>query len=319
MAAKSDTWMPLYIADYLRDTMHLTRDQHGGYMLLLMACWDRAGRLPNDPGQLAGIAKASATEWRKLAPVLLPFFEVDGSDLIQHRVISEHEKAALLSEKRRLSGAQGGRPRKQNDSKPKANGLQNGSQTTSQNETPLQEPIGSNLEIAETNVSSLSPGKPERARSLVSTGGKEPIPDGFPGPTDVGHAESLIAAAGVVLSAAEHAKRFRSYAKTHNRLVADWFEAWVGWIETEIRKAPLAAVKVELPPAKPWAGPADVRKAFVAAKSEEWTRAYIDPAGWQDVPERALIPATGTAARKILAEARGVLASEKLQLLEKAA
>lgn len=194
-----------------------------------------------------------------------------------------------------------------------APGVPSGSQET---ETGRETGI---LREEETDVSSLSPGKPGRARSLVSTGGKEPIPDEFPGPTDISHAESLIAAASVVLSAADHAKRFRAYAKTHNRRVADWFEAWVGWVEIEISKAPAAAVKVELPPAKPWAGPADVRKAFVTAKSEEWARAYIDPAGWQDVPERALIPATGTAARKILAEARAVLASEKLQLLEKAA
>lgn len=112
MASKSDTWMPLYIADYLRKTMHLNRDQHGGYMLLLMACWDRGGRLPNDPGQLAGIVRATPAEWRKLAPVLLPYFEVDGDHLIQSRVIEEHEKAVRLSEARRLAGKQGGRPKK---------------------------------------------------------------------------------------------------------------------------------------------------------------------------------------------------------------
>lgn len=112
MASKSDTWMPLYIADYLRKTMHLNRDQHGGYMLLLMACWDRGGRLPNDPGQLAGIVRATPAEWRKLAPVLLPYFEVDGDDLIQSRVIEEHEKAVRLSEARRQAGKQGGRPKK---------------------------------------------------------------------------------------------------------------------------------------------------------------------------------------------------------------
>jgi uncharacterized protein YdaU (DUF1376 family) len=138
MAGKSDTWMPLYIADYLRKTMHLTRDQHGAYLLLLMACWDRGGRLPNDAGQLAGIARATAGEWKRLAPIILPFFKSDGAHLVQDRVIEEHEKATRLSEARREAGKQGGRPRKESkdgsQQKPKA--FANGNQIGSQNETP---------------------------------------------------------------------------------------------------------------------------------------------------------------------------------------
>jgi uncharacterized protein YdaU (DUF1376 family) len=129
---KADTWMPFYIADYLRKTMRLTRDQHGGYCLLLMACWDGGGRLPNDPAQLAGIVKASPAEWRKLAPVLLPYFEIDGEWLIHGRVMEERAKAQRLSDARRESGSKGGRPRKQDDSEEKPIGFQNGSQ----NETP---------------------------------------------------------------------------------------------------------------------------------------------------------------------------------------
>jgi uncharacterized protein YdaU (DUF1376 family) len=126
--------MPLYIATYLRKTMHLTRDQHGGYLLLIMACWDRGGRLPNDHAQLAGIVKASPAEWRKLAPVLLPFFEAEGDWLVQPRVLSEYAKAAQLSEIRRQAGLQGGRPKKQTETNEKAIGSQN----HKLNETPAR-------------------------------------------------------------------------------------------------------------------------------------------------------------------------------------
>lgn len=136
--SRADTWMPFYVADYLRDTIHLTRDQHGGYMLLLMACWNGGGRLPNDNGQLAAIAKATPAEWRKMAPVLRRFFKVDGDDLVHGRVVEEHEKAARLSEIRRQNGGKGGRPKKQTETEGKATGLAKPKLT----ETPSPSPVG---------------------------------------------------------------------------------------------------------------------------------------------------------------------------------
>ena len=66
-------------------------------------------------------------------------------------------------------------------------------------------------------------------------------------------------------------------------------------------------------------GPKEIRDAFCALMGEEWCRSYLDRCGWQDVPERALIPATGTAGRKIIGEGRAVLAKFKLTVLEKSA
>lgn len=150
--SKADAWMPLYIADYLRDTMHLTRDQHGAYMLLLMACWTRGGRLANDAGQLAGMVKATAAEWRKLAPVILPYFRVDGDQLVNMRVVEEWEKAQRLSEARRETGKKGGRPKK-------PIGYANGNLEGLQTETPARvaspSPIPPPSEVKDANASSV--------------------------------------------------------------------------------------------------------------------------------------------------------------------
>jgi uncharacterized protein YdaU (DUF1376 family) len=125
MTKRADAWMPLYIGDYMRDTMRLTRDQHGGYLLLLMECWNSGGRLPNDPAQLAAIAKASPGEWKRLSPVLLPYFKVRGEWLYHSRVFKERAKAQKLLETKRENGRKGGRPRKLTETDEKPTGSAN--------------------------------------------------------------------------------------------------------------------------------------------------------------------------------------------------
>lgn len=66
-------------------------------------------------------------------------------------------------------------------------------------------------------------------------------------------------------------------------------------------------------------GPKEVRQAFCEALDDGWCRSYLDPCGWQDVPDRALVPHTALAGRKLVREGRAVLAKLGLIVLEKAA
>jgi uncharacterized protein YdaU (DUF1376 family) len=105
--SNGDRWMPLYVADYLGDTMHLTTLQHGAYVLLLMHYW-KTGPLPDDEEALAAITKLDAKAWKGVWTKLSAFFTVNGDGTLhQKRMDSERQHWADLSEKRRGAGKRG--------------------------------------------------------------------------------------------------------------------------------------------------------------------------------------------------------------------
>lgn len=101
MTARSDTWMPLYIGDYLADTMHLNGAEHGAYVLLIMHYW-RNGPLPDDDKTLAAIARTERKQWvSEIGPVVREFFHCEGAQLRHKRIDAEIARAERNSSKRR--------------------------------------------------------------------------------------------------------------------------------------------------------------------------------------------------------------------------
>lgn len=106
MSKKNDTWMPVYIGDYLADTSRLSTEQHGAYLLLLMDYW-RNGPPLDDEAELASITKLSVSQWRKHAAKLRDFFVPTDGRLIQKRADIERARAGLISSKRVEAGKAG--------------------------------------------------------------------------------------------------------------------------------------------------------------------------------------------------------------------
>ena len=104
--------MPFYVGDYLADTLHLTTEQHGAYLLLIMHYWQHGG-LPDDDDQLRRIAgikdDKSMTErrqWRSICLAIAPFFQQPGW---RHKRIDEElQKSEIIRQKRQISGRIGG-------------------------------------------------------------------------------------------------------------------------------------------------------------------------------------------------------------------
>lgn len=102
----SAPFMQFYIADYLGDTQHLTTEQHGAYLLLLMGMWRAGGSLPNDEAKLARIAGLTLARWRRIGADVLAFCDVADGRITQKRLVAEIEKAEKKSQVRADAGRQ---------------------------------------------------------------------------------------------------------------------------------------------------------------------------------------------------------------------
>jgi uncharacterized protein YdaU (DUF1376 family) len=93
--------MPLYIGDFLADTMDLNATETGIYIRLIMHCFQH-GSVPDDPGRLRLIAGCSLKTWRSHCNILHFFQRRDspsGSHYIHIRVSRERHKSEEKSRK----------------------------------------------------------------------------------------------------------------------------------------------------------------------------------------------------------------------------
>jgi uncharacterized protein YdaU (DUF1376 family) len=109
--------MPLYASDYLGDTGHLSTEEHGAYLLILMQMWNAGGSLPSDPAKLARVARCSTKKWLAMADTILAFFHIDGDRITNDRLTKERQKVEAKTEVRRAAGAMGGTAKAQKTKK----------------------------------------------------------------------------------------------------------------------------------------------------------------------------------------------------------
>ena len=108
--AKSDIWMPIYIGDYLSDTMHLSTEQNGAYLLLLLYGWRNNGLIPSDDESLSQICRMPLESWKNNRAVISRFFQ-QGEYWTQKRQLEEIEKASNRRDAAKSNGIKGGRPK----------------------------------------------------------------------------------------------------------------------------------------------------------------------------------------------------------------
>lgn len=196
-------WMPLYVADYLADTGHLSTLEHGAYMLLIMHYWQNGG-LPEDERRIARICRMSPAEWSESRDAIADLFD----DCWRHeRIDAELARAQDVSSKRRAAAEQ--RHVKSNANAP-AIAEQKHTQSQSHTQQEKEAPIGASK---------------KRASRLPADW---QIPDDW--------LEEAIAAGLSRQSALSEATRMHNWSLSdRNGAKLDWRATWRNWFDRAAR------------------------------------------------------------------------------------
>jgi uncharacterized protein YdaU (DUF1376 family) len=95
-------YMQLYIADYLADTMHLSTEEHGAYLLLMFNYWQTGGAIPKS--RLAKIARLDNERWISVEESLREFFVDNGTEWVHERIDQDLEIVLAKIEQRSAAG-----------------------------------------------------------------------------------------------------------------------------------------------------------------------------------------------------------------------
>lgn len=101
--------MPLWVSDFLGDTLDLDATEIGAYMLLLMAQWNRDGNsLPDDHKKLQRVARCGRN-WGKVWGNVERYFDTDENGIYSKRLRLEAQNVAAKREVNARNGALGGK------------------------------------------------------------------------------------------------------------------------------------------------------------------------------------------------------------------
>lgn len=99
-------YIQLYVADYLADTMHLTTEEHGAYLLLIMNYWQTGKPLQCE--RIPNVVRLSKSRFSEIEKTLSEFFTITEHGFWVHQRIeldlafvrSKSEKASDSAKKR---------------------------------------------------------------------------------------------------------------------------------------------------------------------------------------------------------------------------
>jgi uncharacterized protein YdaU (DUF1376 family) len=249
-------WMPLYIADFLGDTTHLSSAEIGAYLLLIMHYWSH-GRLPAAEEAVHRVTRMTNRQWAKSRNTLKSFFTEDWR---HHRIDREIAKVIEKSQINSANAAKShmNRSRVAEKSQPV-------SQHTLHTSNPRATPFSRSVADAGTTTKVIDQTEEEES----SLG--HPIPkDWMPNGRDVEIARKQDMADSAIQQ--EHLA-FRAYNVQFGKLSHNWSATWVLWClhwKEHAKTSPRVEVSGSFKPtAEQWQAAVEIW-----VKQGRWSRHY---------------------------------------------
>lgn len=105
--------LPLFTDAYIADTQHLTNEEHGVYLRLLMFAWRSPDcALPEDDRRLAIMVGVTAKKWASLKVAVMAFWTLTDAGWQQSRLVHERERVAAIVAQRSEAGTASATARK---------------------------------------------------------------------------------------------------------------------------------------------------------------------------------------------------------------
>ncbi len=103
-------YMQFYVADYLADTMHLTSEEHGAYLLLMFNYWQTGKPIPKK--RLQKIARVPNDRWTDVEDTLSEFFTDNGEEWVHDRIEADLAATREAQQQRAAAGKASAEARK---------------------------------------------------------------------------------------------------------------------------------------------------------------------------------------------------------------
>ena len=95
-------FMRFYCDDYLADTPHLSTQEHGAYMLIIMNYWRRQKAIPES--RVASIALLSTIEFESIRDTIAELFDIQNGVWTHKRIEAELKRVREESKRNKRAG-----------------------------------------------------------------------------------------------------------------------------------------------------------------------------------------------------------------------
>jgi uncharacterized protein YdaU (DUF1376 family) len=165
--------LPLFTDAYLADTRHLSTEQHGAYLLLLMEAWRRpACSLPDDDELLARLACMSMESWQVQRATVMAFWKLDGrkKEWTQSRLTDEREYVRQKSRSQSHKAASRWKNKEKWDAAAMPEGMPEGMPEACPDDAPTPTPTIVSTNVLTSSEPAVSNGSGTRKGKAKSAG-----------------------------------------------------------------------------------------------------------------------------------------------------